>query len=171
MKRIDEMELVRDIISELGLDREKTDSLVKAYEDYYYGDDSTETPKDKVDNKKSNVNEDTEYTTKVTTPEKPLTKEEFEDVPENSTTSKCYMLTDDVEVVDPECNSMFDLRMHANGAILKIDPVCITFDTVHKGMCIPGITNKQLLWVLFARYQKDPDKLKLVKELLAKELN
>lgn len=66
-------------------------------------------------------------------------------------------------------NHYFELFKHAGNAILGNDAVQIDFEERNGDMYYPGITNKQLLWVLYVRYIQEPKKLALVKQLLATE--
>lgn len=66
-------------------------------------------------------------------------------------------------------NSYFELNKHAGNAILGGDVIKIEFEDSFEDLTFPGITNKQLLWVLYVRYMKDHKKLSLVKQLLATE--
>lgn len=185
MKRNDELELCRAIISALGLDKETTDALIKEYENYYSENDVQQEASHNVNvacpideyskhQSKTGTKWDTSCSVNVKTPTEPVTEKEIEDsVPESKPVSEpqSYLLADDVTVLDPIHNAVFELNLHANGPMLKMDPICIAFDTTYENECVPGITEKQLLWVLYARYQNNPEKQKLVKELLSKELN
>ena len=185
MKKNDELELCREILSALGLNKETTDTLIKEYENYYSENDVQQEAPHNVNvagpideyNKhqsKTGTKWDTSCSVNVKTPTEPVMEKEIEDaIPESKPVSEpqSYLLADDVTVLDPVHNVAFDLNLHANGLMLKLDPICITFDSTCGNECVPGITEKQLLWVLYARYQNNPEKLKLVKELLSKEFN
>ena len=73
----------------------------------------------------------------------------------------------DVYTVD---DVYFELLNHAENVILGENATVFKFEECVDGLCFPGITNKQLLWVLYVRYMKDPKKFDLIKQLLATEL-
>ena len=67
-------------------------------------------------------------------------------------------------------DTYFELNKHVGDAILGGESIKIEFEDTFEGMVFPGITEKQLLWVLYIRYmKKDPKKISLVKQLLATE--
>lgn len=67
-------------------------------------------------------------------------------------------------------DTYFELNKHVGDAILGGESIKIEFEDTFEGMAFPGITEKQLLWVLYVRYmKKDPKKISLVKQLLATE--
>lgn len=67
-------------------------------------------------------------------------------------------------------DTYFELNKHVGNAILGTDSIKIEFEDTFGGMAFPGITEKQLLWVLYVRYmKKDPKKVSLVKQLLVTE--
>lgn len=66
-------------------------------------------------------------------------------------------------------DTYFELNKHVGDAILGGESIKIEFEDTFEGMAFPGITEKQLLWVLYVRYMKDPKKVSLVKQLLATE--
>ena len=67
-------------------------------------------------------------------------------------------------------DTYFELNEHVGDAILGADSIKIEFEDTFEGMAFPGITEKQLLWVLYVRYmKKDPKKVSLVKQLLVTE--
>ena len=67
-------------------------------------------------------------------------------------------------------DTYFELNKHVGDAILGADSIKIEFEDTFDGMAFPGITEKQLLWVLYVRYmKKDPKKVSLVKQLLVTE--
>lgn len=59
----------------------------------------------------------------------------------------------------------FTLAKHAKDVILT-DFADLVFEDVKDGYVTPGITEDQLLWVLYVRYQNNPKKLALVKQLI-----
>lgn len=67
-------------------------------------------------------------------------------------------------------DTYFELNKHVGDAILGADSIKIEFEDTFNEMAFPGITEKQLLWVLYVRYmKKDPKKVSLVKQLLVTE--
>ena len=66
-------------------------------------------------------------------------------------------------------DTYFELNRHVGNTILGGESIKIEFEDTFEGMTFPGITEKQLLWVLYVRYMKDPKKLSLVKQLLGTE--
>lgn len=67
-------------------------------------------------------------------------------------------------------DTYFELNKHVGDAILGGESIKIEFEDTFEGMVFPGITEKQLLWVLYVRYmKKDPKKVSLVKQLLVTE--
>lgn len=67
-------------------------------------------------------------------------------------------------------DTYFELNKHVGDAILGGESIKIEFEDTFDGMAFPGITEKQLLWVLYVRYmKKDPKKVSLVKQLLVTE--
>lgn len=67
-------------------------------------------------------------------------------------------------------DTYFELNKHVGDAILGADSIKIEFEDTFDGMAFPGITEKQLLWVLYVRYmKKDLKKVSLVKQLLVTE--
>lgn len=59
----------------------------------------------------------------------------------------------------------FTLAKHVREAIIT-DFVDLVFENEKDGYVNPGITEDQLLWVLYVRYQNNPKKLALVKQLM-----
>ena len=66
-------------------------------------------------------------------------------------------------------DTYFELNKHVGNAMLGGESIKIEFEDTFEGLSFPGITEKQLLWVLYVRYMKDPKKLSLVKQLLGTE--
>lgn len=75
--------------------------------------------------------------------------------------SKVNFIRDDIAHYE----NAFTLAKHAKDTILT-DFADLVFEDVKDGYVTPGITDDQLLWVLYVRYQNNPKKLALIKQLI-----
>lgn len=75
--------------------------------------------------------------------------------------SKVDFIRDDIAHYE----NAFTLAKHVREAIVT-DFVDLVFEGEKDGYVTPGITEEQLLWVLYVRYQNNPKKLALIKQLM-----
>ena len=162
-----ENDILSELFNVLGLSKEDIKALKDECKDYVK-DAYKKADEQKKAEKKIEKRDDAESCNgyvHVVKPEEPEPKENAitytsEEYPEPQ------MVAKDVYSVG---NRYFELSKHAGNAILGTDAVPIDFEEKIVDVYYPGITNKQLLWVLYVRYMQEPKKLALVKQLLATE--
>ena len=173
---------INDILSEffnaLGLSKEDIKIIEDEYKDFAVNKNKNEnsikqsdTPKKYQPEKKKvklNTSEPRDGYVSVVNPtdcDKSLKSET--EVTATSTGPQTQQIVKDVLSIG---DTYFELNKHVGDAILGTDSIKIEFEDTFDGMAFPGITEKQLLWVLYVRYmKKDPKKVSLVKQLLVTE--
>lgn len=159
---MDSYDILTELCNALGMSQEDVTKFKKEFDGYL-----TE----------SEIKSDTKTSTTSNIKEEPQCTRDTSNLNECASEEKCkcdselglfnHKLSEDVYVHKDTC---FELFNHVGKHILAYDPIQILFERKVDGMYYPGITNKQLLWVLYVRYIDDPKKLDLIKQLLMLEI-
>lgn len=152
----DDIKIIRD---------EYKDSVVNKNENSIKQSDTPKKPQPEKKDTALTTSESRDGYVHVVTPEdnKSLTSEVTTSFPG----SRTQQIAKDVLSIG---DTYFELNRHVGTTILGGESIKIEFEDTFEGMTFPGITEKQLLWVLYVRYmKKDPKKVSLVKQLLVTE--
>lgn len=163
-----ENDILTELFNVLGLSKEDIKTLKDECKDYVK-DAYKRAGEQKKSEKKNDIttSEPRSGYMHVANPTETEEPEIKENVACDSTEPQAQQIASDVVSIG---NTYFELNKHAGNAILGGDSIKIEFEDKFDNFTFPGITNKQLLWVLYVRYMHDPKKFALVKQLLATEL-